>query len=1188
MTKTKKQKTPQNVDLIEEEWNPSDIGEYSVDFLIECILREGLFTYDLETTGLSPRKDRIEGVAFYVPNTRDRTKPALRAWFPFIEGTMDHVVGGALTPLRPAMHQRRTMELLRPVWGLPKIIKVRHNGIFDDGMLYQASGCETPIVVADWAADSMLADYVADERWKRYGLKHRVEKTFNVKMTTYDEAAGRQSLFGFARKKPLGAYAMDDCMWAYRLFMRAIESIREQDPPKQQKDDWCSPLDGTPGVYSSLEKIFWKIEMPVQRVLMEMELQGCLIDWEWLVEVQRRIQQQKLDIIQQIQEHAGWVPNLRSPKQVSDFLFGDKKSGGLELPTDGLDYNEDLDQYTTRDKLIAHFGKKVPVVKLLLDYRSLEVIDRSFCQKLIKIAQEEGRCHSHFRQTGTVVGRLSSADPINLMNQPRDKDLVRKGFCSRLPVEVDPERAEMDFFDADYGQVELRMAAHLANEKNMIEVYTSGGTCTCDRFVYYFECKDQFEKKCKWDGMLKPGEPGVIVMPDGSPLLKCPKCTGIVTPQERCRHVDLHQRTSEDVQVKRNPLAKNCVAGDSMVLTEYGLLRIDEVVAGSDRTPSTTKIISDDGKLRQLDSTYAGGEQDVVSVEMEYGLRIRATPDHEFFVMERGKIVRRRADMLKPGDAAVIMTGRNVHGSSVDLPDVQMEANTAFKDVDLPKELSPDVARFFGYLVAEGRIETYPERGYFQVQFGFAESSTDMIGDFLHCTNALVGSRFNAWRDENRQAVYYTITSKKLNAWLDLMSFGHGSGDKSIPRCVRSAPWALKREFLRAYFEGDGTNKRPSSVTGKGSHVVSCCSKSELLIRQIQAELANVDILGYIHKETRDTDKGPQDYWCWSIRRQRDLARFRELIGFVSAEKQAALDAALAVIVTDRANRFLDNVEPLLEGIYDKVKRKQKDKLREVIHRTASAPAVRFGDTRIELLSDVLPDPINSYVNAGIWTAKVQSVTPAGRALVYDLYEPERTAMVIGCNLLADCNFGLLYRMGAPKFVTYADLYDDNGQPRVSYAEGLILKWHEAYPGIADWHDRVIDRLIKDNYIAYTLTQRRRRLYIEWRQNDYRAGTQAIQFKVSGSCQDIIKLAMIKIYEIRDRKIANSPPAESRLWKRFRFLIQVHDELVFEGPRALRDEIKTLVKSCMESVAPNLKVPLIANCKVGRTWDDTH
>ena len=737
-----------------------------------------------------------------------------------------------------------------------------------------------------------------------------------------------------------------------------------------------------------------------------------------------------------------------------------------------------------------------------------------------------------------------------------------------------------DGFVSHNSQIELRVAAHLSGEANMIEVYQMGGICKAEA------SGDACERYKVWvcDGCDHKWTPELWSAPKNSQI--CPACKSKerTEHQGRCRHVDLHQRTADDAQVKRNPLAKNCVTGDSMILTEHGLLRMDEVVTEEGRVKKAIGIMSDDGKIRQTESTWGGGIQSVADIHMEYGLKVTATYDHKFFVMREGKVEQIPVEDLKPGDPVLIMVGRDVHGKDIALPQVEVEAHSSYKDVDLPRFLTSEVARFLGYFVSEGRQESDPDRGYYQVQFGFSETeSVGMIKDFVPCMRALVNDRYNEWSKDS--SIYYTITSKKVNAWFDRLGMGYTSGEKVIPACVRRAPWSLKREFFRALFEGDGNSK--SSGEDDKCRVISYTSKSEELIRQIQAEMMNVNILGYVSSETRPTQKGRQRYWVWTVRRQSDLVRFAEMVGFVSARKQARMEKLLIEGVTDYSNRFLDGVEPLLETIYNKVKRKQKDKLREVIQREEKS--VRFGDTRVSLLANVLPDEINAFIDAGIWTAKVRSVECAGEAEVFDVYEPERTAMVVNSCVIFDCNFGLLYRMGAPKFCVYADLFDSDGLPMVRYAKNIIERWHKAYPAIAVFHEVTEFNLEREGWIAKTLFGRRRRLDQEARINRFRAVTQGVQFKVSGTAQDIMKTGMIRLWDAREEKIANARPAERKLWQKFKFLMQIHDEVIMEVPRQIKNEAAVIVKREMESVgAGSLRIPLIFDVKTGTNWDHIH
>lgn len=518
-------------------------GNVSPLALIEAAKEAKCFVFDLETTGLSPLEDRIEGIAFFVPAT-EKTGP-VRAWYPFVGSTfLVCEENGEVVNVREPMPQRETMEALRPIFEMPGIVAIAHNAKFDIAFLRHASGCVEPIEIKNRLADSMLADYLSDERRRRYGLKIRVRQIFGHEMTTYAEAVRGQALLNFMPQKPLGAYAMDDCQWTYEHFARAIWSLRKQTPPKRTTP--TTPTEKQVGrPLGDLEALFWGLEMKLARVLMEMETTGVFIDWQHLVNVEERLNKKRQEIADRIEDFLGWPCNPRAPHQVVDALFAPPPDG-LGLPRAGVPVGKE-GLPSTSDKVIKHFKRFHPLVQDILELRSIETVLSGFVRKIRKLAQEsfDGRVRTKFNQTGTVIGRLSSSDPFNGQNMPRDPDLVRKSFCAYLPDDPDPE---LILLGGDYGQVELRVASHLAQEDNMREVYRMGKNCAadngkpCERFTFH-ECK----------------ECGATLAPkivDG--VKSCPKCASPkVKHQQRCRHVDLHQRTAEDAKVKRNPLAKN-------------------------------------------------------------------------------------------------------------------------------------------------------------------------------------------------------------------------------------------------------------------------------------------------------------------------------------------------------------------------------------------------------------------------------------------------------------------------------------------------------------------------------------------------------------------------------------------------------------------------------------------------------
>jgi DNA polymerase-1 len=189
--------------------------------------------------------------------------------------------------------------------------------------------------------------------------------------------------------------------------------------------------------------------------------------------------------------------------------------------------------------------------------------------------------------------------------------------------------------------------------------------------------------------------------------------------------------------------------------------------------------------------------------------------------------------------------------------------------------------------------------------------------------------------------------------------------------------------------------------------------------------------------------------------------------------------------------------------------------------------------------------------------------------------------------LAKNLNFGVVYRIGAPKFAVYADLFDEDGHPNTAYARELIDKWMSTFWRIPEWHYEEETRLHQNNWIAYTLTGRRRRLDIEKKHNEYGAVTQAINFRVQGTAQDVIKLGMIRVYEERERLINNSPPATAKEWRKLKFIVQVHDECMWECPKSILSEAKKMIKDKMEGAA-KLKCPLVFSVKSGNSWEDCH
>ena len=210
-----------------------------------------------------------------------------------------------------------------------------------------------------------------------------------------------------------------------------------------------------------MERLFWDIEMPLVKVLADMELNGVCLDTDSLKETEHIFKERMARYEQHAYELAGETFNISSPKQVGDILFG--KMQLLDKPK-----KTRTGQYVTSEEVLLQLRDKAPIVDDILNYRGLKKLLGTYVEALpLLINKRTGHIHTSFNQAVTATGRLSSSDP-NLQNIPvRDDDgkEIRKCFV--------PEPGCL-FFSADYSQIELRIMAHLSGDENMIEAFREG------------------------------------------------------------------------------------------------------------------------------------------------------------------------------------------------------------------------------------------------------------------------------------------------------------------------------------------------------------------------------------------------------------------------------------------------------------------------------------------------------------------------------------------------------------------------------------------------------------------------------------------------------------------------------------------------------------------------------------------
>lgn len=201
--------------------------------------------------------------------------------------------------------------------------------------------------------------------------------------------------------------------------------------------------------------LFNKIEMPLTEVLASMQYEGIYIDKQELLDFGKELQE-KIDILtQEIYELTGEEFNINSTKQLGEILFEKLKLTVKKKTKTG--YSTDVD-------VLEKIKYEHPVIEKILEYRQLQKLNSTYVEGLIPYIDETGRIHSKFHQTVTTTGRISSTDP-NLQNIPTRMELGRK-----LRKVFKPEQGYI-FVDADYSQIELRVLAHISEDKNMIEAF---------------------------------------------------------------------------------------------------------------------------------------------------------------------------------------------------------------------------------------------------------------------------------------------------------------------------------------------------------------------------------------------------------------------------------------------------------------------------------------------------------------------------------------------------------------------------------------------------------------------------------------------------------------------------------------------------------------------------------------------
>jgi DNA polymerase-1 len=206
--------------------------------------------------------------------------------------------------------------------------------------------------------------------------------------------------------------------------------------------------------------LLFDIEMPLARVLADMEIAGFRVDIGGLNNYGEQLGKLEKEAEERIYCYAGEEFNVNSPKQLGEVLFEK-----LMLPNPG---KKTKTGYSTNAEVLEKMRPYHPIIEEILEYRKVAKLKSTYTDGLVKAADSDGRVRTNFKQTGTATGRLSSTEP-NLQNIPIRTELGRE-----LRRYFLPENRDYVLLDADYSQIELRLLSDISKDENMISAFLGG------------------------------------------------------------------------------------------------------------------------------------------------------------------------------------------------------------------------------------------------------------------------------------------------------------------------------------------------------------------------------------------------------------------------------------------------------------------------------------------------------------------------------------------------------------------------------------------------------------------------------------------------------------------------------------------------------------------------------------------
>ena len=384
--------------------------------LLEILLKHSQVCFDTETTDIDALHADLVGFSF--------SCKAREAFYVPVPDDFESA--------------KKIVEEFKPLFSDPSIEKIAHNIKYDLKVL-QRYGIE----VAEPIFDTMIAHYLINPEAKQ-SMDFLSMFYLNYQPVSIETLIGKkgkgQGNMRDLKPEEICDYACEDADITLQL-----KTLFE---PEIQKPH--------------LSDLFYKMEMPLVKVLKDMEFEGISIDVPALIEYSKELDNTLIRLDQEIKAAAGEDFNIDSPKQLGEVLFEKLKISSKAKKTK-------TGQYATSEDILQKHEHDHPIIPMILEYRQLRKLKSTYVDPLPTMCDKiDGRIHTNFMQTVTATGRLSSNNP-NLQNIPirsaKGRE-IRRAFVAR--------NTDFQLMAVDYSQIELRIIAALSEDPNMIEAFQQG------------------------------------------------------------------------------------------------------------------------------------------------------------------------------------------------------------------------------------------------------------------------------------------------------------------------------------------------------------------------------------------------------------------------------------------------------------------------------------------------------------------------------------------------------------------------------------------------------------------------------------------------------------------------------------------------------------------------------------------